>query len=108
MYSDQPMGTLVVSRTSPKDIGMRDLYVVVDEQEERTLLNGQSLSLDLPSGEHTVKVTNRLFTRKTLVDVKTGQTTTFITSNKALGGMFSLLIVIGGTGAYKVTLEPAT
>ena len=86
---------------------MRDLYVIVDEREEQTLLNGESLVLPVEPGEHTVKVTNRLFTKKATIQVDVGKTAKFITSNKAVGGLFSFLVVLGGTGAYKVTLEPA-
>jgi hypothetical protein len=105
--TDAPSGSLIVSRTSPNDIGMRDLYVLVDDREEQTLLNGQTLSLPLEPGKHTLKVTNRLFTQKADFSLESGQTAKFIASNRALGGLFSFLIVLGGTGAYKVTLEPA-
>lgn len=56
-------GRLIVERRDASDIGMRDLYVIVDELPEETLLYGGSLELPLPPGEHRVKVTNRLFSR---------------------------------------------
>jgi hypothetical protein len=86
---------------------MRDLYVVIDDLEEQTLLNGQTLTLPLTPGQHLLKVTNRLFTRKAQFELEEGQTAKFLVSNKAVGGVFSLLVVLGGTGAYKVTLDPA-
>ncbi len=99
-------GKLVVSRTSPNDIGMRDLYVLVDDLEEQTLLNGQSLTLHLSPGQHTVKVTNRLFTTQAEFDLRERESVRFVASNRAVGGFFSFLFVLGGTGAYRVTLDP--
>jgi hypothetical protein len=99
---------LIVDRTDQDDIGMRDLYVLVDDMEERTVLHGKSLVYDLEPGDHRIKITNRLFTKAEEFTVREGQSIRYATANVAAGGgLFAPLMMISGTGAYKVRLKRA-
>lgn len=99
-------GRLIVDRTDHDDIGIRDLYVLVDDQEERTVLHGKSLTIDLAPGEHRIKITNRLFSKAEEFTVREGQSVRYATANVAAGGgLFAPLMMISGTGAYKVRLK---
>jgi hypothetical protein len=84
---------------------MRDLYVLIDDLPEQTMSHGDIIRLPLPAGEHRIKVTNRLFSKVETFHLDEGETVRFMASNKAMGGLFSVMVVIGGTGAYTVTLE---
>lgn len=96
--------TLTVTRTSEKDIKMRDLYVTVDGGEERTLLFGGSTTFALAAGEHRVEVTNRLYTKDETVAIGESDDARFLAANVWAGGIFAWALVIL-TGAYKITLE---
>lgn len=98
-------GQLVVERRASDDIGMRDLYVIVDELPEETLLFNQSLTLDLPPGEHRVKITNRLFSKVETFLLGEGQTVRFSAANVGATSLFAPLMIVSGTGAYKVALK---
>lgn len=98
-------GLLVVDRTSPEDIKMRDLYLLVDEWPEETLLYGESYEVKLPPGEHRLKITNRLFSKTAEFTVEPNKTVRFRAANVASKGFLSLLVGITGSGAYKVKLE---
>ncbi|MGV3614559.1 MAG: hypothetical protein ACO1SV_04405 [Fimbriimonas sp.] len=101
-------GRLIVDRTADDDIKIRDLYVLVDEEEERTVLYGKSLEYVLAPGEHRIKITNRLFSKVENFQVGAGQTIRFAVANvPAGGGLFAPLMMVSGTGAYKVRIRPA-
>ena len=96
--------TIVVSRTSERDIKMRDLYVSVDGGPERTILFGDFTAFEVEPGEHTVKVDNRLYAKELSVTLGESEEVRFLGSNVWAGGIFAWALVIL-TGAYKVTLE---
>jgi len=93
-----------VSRTSPRDIGFRGLEVFLDDKFAVNLQFGETRDLRLPSGEHTLRVTNSLYTKRDSFTVNPGETMAFNVANIG-GGLFGVLTVIGGTGPYKVHLE---
>jgi hypothetical protein len=103
----KPNAQLIVDRNSDDDIMMRDLYVKVDEMEERNVLFGKSLTYSLPPGDHEIKITNRLFSKSETFTVGPGQTMRFQVANVRSGGLFAPLLLISGTGAYKVRLAKA-
>jgi hypothetical protein len=96
---------LIVTRTSPKDIGIRDLYVQLDDHPEYTLKNTQALKVPLPAGKHRLRITNRLFAKVEEFELQEGEKATFEVANVRAGLLFAPLMVIGGTGAYKVAIE---
>ena len=100
-------GTLTIVRNSPDDIKMRDLYVSIDELPEWNLQFEDSRSIQLSSGEHRVKITNRLFSKSQTFSLAPGQTTKFRVANIPAGPLFAPLMIIGGMGGYKVRIERA-
>ncbi|MCB8932384.1 MAG: hypothetical protein M9921_04290 [Fimbriimonadaceae bacterium] len=98
-------GTLVVDRTSDRDIGMRDLYVRVDELEEITLLYGEGVQVRLLPGSHQIKVTNRLYTRRAEFELLEGEHVRFEVANVPGSILFAPLLIMGGTGVYKVAIQ---
>lgn len=98
------MGKVVIERNSPDDIKMRDLYVRIDEGPEFNLPFGQSSEVDLPEGLHSIKVTNRLFTRKLDFDLGGVETLYLAAACIWLNPIFTPLFLISGTGPYKVRI----
>lgn len=98
-----PTAVIVVRRESEQDIKIRELYVRVDDGEEHTLLFSQTLELELPPGQHTIKATNRLYTQKQTFTLEPGQQLEF-DANNIPGGCFIAFMVLGGTGSYRVSL----
>lgn len=97
---------IIIDRTSDKDIKMRELDAFIDEVFVDKLMFNSSFADDVPPGEHTIKVTNHLHTRKLHVNLKAGQTLHLMAGNyfDALGGVMMPSL---GFGPYKVFLREA-
>jgi len=95
---------LKVSRTSPRDIGFRGLEVFLDDKFAVDLKFGETRDLRLSPGEHTLKVTNSLFTKKAHFTVAAGEIRSYSAANVG-GGLFGVITAIGGTGPYRVELK---
>lgn len=100
-----PEPSVVVTRTSSRDIGIRDLYVKIDDQPEVTLKNTQALRISLSVGKHRLRITNRLFSKEEEFELAPEEHVTFEVANVRAGLLFAPLMVLGGTGAYKVSLK---
>jgi hypothetical protein len=100
---------LIVSRTSDKDIGIRGLFVFVDDRDEVTLDHGQQLDLELEPGPHKLRITNRLVSKELEFVLASGEQALFQAANTQIKGLLGLIfagvVVIGGTGPYTVSLE---
>jgi len=102
--NDSNLGVLIVQLTSPNDVKIRDLLVSIDDEPAENLSFDGSLILTVPAGTHTLRVTNRLFTKTDEFTIASGEEITYSAGNIA-GGCFSALMILGGTGAYRVMLE---
>lgn len=85
---------------------MRGLEVFVDDVFRGDLSYGNELTHDVAPGEHTVKVTNSLYTRKLTFTLAPGETVRLEAGNvlRGCGGVMMLAI---GMGPYKVFLREA-
>lgn len=96
---------LVVERNSERDIKIRDLYVRIDDEPERTLLFGESLDQPMSPGEHRIQVSNRIYKKTVTFEVKEGETVRFEGVNLAKKGFLSVLAAIAGTVMYRPELS---
>jgi len=96
--------SLVIARDSDDDIKMRSLEVYVDDQFTVDLHYPKDFHIDLSPGEHAVRVTNRLYTRKLAVSVKAGETVHLQAGNH-FSGLGGLMTSVLGMGPYKVFLK---
>ncbi len=101
---------VTITRDSSEDIKMRGLEVFVDDTFADDLYFGNTYSTCLEPGEHVIKVTNRLYTRRLSINLKDGQEANLQVGNYfgALGGFMMSVI---GFGHYKVfvkQIEPVT
>jgi hypothetical protein len=98
---------IVLSRTSPDDIGVREIYVSIDGQAAGVLRPGDVIAREVAPGHHVVKATNTLFRRTCECDLAPGETAEFLGVNKAGGGsmVMSVLMAVLGVGALKLEFE---
>jgi len=99
--------TIVLSRTSPDDIGVREIYVSIDGQDAGVLRPGDTITRKVPAGHHVVKAHNTLFRRTRECDLGPGETVEFLGINKAGGGsmVMSILMAVLGVGALKLEFD---
>jgi hypothetical protein len=98
-------GQLLLERNSDDDIKMRDLYVKIDDEPERTLHFGESLTLPLSPGEHSIQVSNRIYKKNATFTLGEGETVRFEGVNVPKRGLLSLLAGITGTMMYRPLLR---
>jgi len=96
---------IIISRNSPKDIQMRDLYLFVDGHPEITLEYGEMVEIEQEVGNHSVRVTNRVFSQKVEFALAEGETARFEVANVAARGLLSYLMMLVGTVPYKPTIR---
>jgi hypothetical protein len=103
----QDEATIVLSRTSPDDIGVREIYVSIDGQAAGVLRPGDVITKSVAPGHHVVKATNTLFRRTRECDLAPGETAEFLGVNKAGGGsmVMAILMAVLGVGALKLEFD---
>jgi hypothetical protein len=100
--------TITIRRKSRDDVGYRDIYVAIDDEEIAILHAGDEVSREVKPGRHRLKAHNTLF-RKTLdVHLSPGEHATFSVVNKAGFGTYSVLAFFLGGGPLYLTFERDT
>ena len=57
----EQVATITVSRQSPDDAGIREIFVSVDSEQIGILKNGEAVTHDLPAGPHKIRAHYTLF-----------------------------------------------
>jgi hypothetical protein len=91
---------------SENDLKMRGIEVILDDVFVGDIAYGRSLKLPISPGSHTLKVTNRLKSRKIEFQAAPGETVRFEATGVLMGGIWIFMSMLG-TFAYRVTLERA-
>ena len=100
-------GRLILRRTSERDIKFRNLYVQIDDQEERNLPYGKTLEVQLAPGNHAIRVSNKVYTKSETFSVGSGGTAHFEAANIwGKGPVGTFLMLLGGV-SYRVDLWPS-
>jgi hypothetical protein len=102
---DQESATIVLSRTSPDDVGVREIYVSIDGQAVGVLRPGDRITRQVAPGRHAIKASNTLFRRTREVDLAPGETAEFLGINKPGGGAMGMSILMAVLGVGALTLE---
>ena len=104
---EQGQATIVLARTSPHDVGIREIYVSIDGQDVGVLRPGDRVTRQVGAGRHVVKAHNTLFRRTREIDLAPGETAEFLGVNKAGGGsmVMSILMAVLGVGALKLEFD---
>ena len=91
---------ITVDRTSPDDIGIREIFVSVDGQQVAILSSGESISHEIAAGPHVIKAHNTLFWKTHQVVLQPGEHARFKAINRAGWGSFGFLMVLGAAPVY--------
>jgi hypothetical protein len=101
---EQATARVTVRRTSPKDIGHRQVILSLDGRPLVTLTNGQWVTREIAAGPHSLKAYNTLVSKTIDFEVAPGGHAEFMTANVVKGWMFSALSVLG-VGPMGLLLE---
>lgn len=108
METEPTPATITIVRDSEKDIKMRDLFVVVDDRDEYRLQYGETVTVEVPAGPHTLLATNKVFRKEVDIDLGGGEATVYEVANVPTKGVLSMILVLTGTVMYKVTIAKRT
>src|SRR5580693_4610360 len=95
---------IVIKRDSDDDIKMRSLDVFVDGEFTVDLHFPSEYQAEVDPGDHSVKVTNHLYSRTLEFTLKAGETVTVEAGNYVTGPGTIMMSVLG-MGPYKVFLR---
>jgi len=100
--------TITIRRTSRSDIGHREIFFKLDDQDLGMLRFGEELTQEVEPGPHRLKADNTLF-RKTLdITLTVGEHATFTAINRAGFGTYSVFAFFIGGGPIYLTFERDT
>ncbi len=91
---------ITVSRTSPDDVGVREIFVSVDGKEVAILAAGETVTHELPAGPHRIRAHNTLFWKTRDVVLQPGEHARFTAVNRGGWGTFGFLMVLGAAPLY--------
>jgi len=95
---------ITISRKHPQDVGDRQIVVSLGGVRLATLLNGGSVTREVPPGPHRLRAHNTLFWKTLDVTLKPGEHAHFVVINRAGFGTYSLLGLLG-VGPLYLTFE---
>jgi hypothetical protein len=96
--------TLTISRKSPKDVRVRQIYVSIDGKVACELLYGQSFTTDIEAGPHRLKANNTLVWKTIDCDLAAGEHAHFVVVNRPGFGTYAMLSLLG-SGPIYLTFE---
>ena len=88
---------ITVSRQSPTDAGVREIFVSVDGETIAILTDGEAITHELPAGPHRIRAHNTLFWKTRDVVLQPGEHARFTAVNRAGWAAFGFLMVLGAT-----------
>ncbi len=98
---------ITVHRTSPEDVGFREIFVSLDGESIGMLRHGESITREVASGPHQLRAHNTLFWKTHQLNLKPGEHVRFTAVNRAGWGTFGMLFIIGAMPVY-LTFERLT
>lgn len=97
-------GTITIRRTSSEDAQQRQIIVKLDGQNVGELFYGDTISVPVAAGHHSLKVDNTWNWKTVELDVKAGEHLKFLTVSKA-GRLTWFLVSLFGAGPIYVSIE---
>ena len=98
---------VTMARTASTDVGQRQVIVSLDRTHKATLLFGESVSFDVPPGDHTLRANNTLVWKSVSFTAAAGEHVQFVIANRATRFTLGLLSLLGVAPLY-LTIERAT
>jgi hypothetical protein len=99
-----PTARVTVSRTDARDVQQRQIYARIDDTATRTLMFGDSFTVDVAPGAHTLKVNNTLYWKSVQFTVEPGEHVEFALINQSSRLSFGFLAVLGA-GPLRLVIE---
>lgn len=96
---------VTVRRQSKEDVGLRDIYVSLDDERIGVLFNGQVVSVEVKPGPHRLRVHNTLFWKTIDFDLSVGEHASFMVANRKGFGTFSFFSYFLGANILYLTVE---
>ena len=96
--------TLTIARQSPNDVGIRQVIVSLDGNPFGVLFNGDSVTREVPPGEHRLRLYNTLVWKNVPLDLKPGEHVRFMVTNRAGWGTYAMVAMLG-VGPIYLTIE---
>jgi hypothetical protein len=96
--------SITVTRTSPEDLGLREVFVSLDGESIAILEHGQSVTRHVAPGAHEVRAHNTLIRKRMTLELAPGEHATLMAVNRAGRWTFSVLAILGAGPVY-LTLD---
>jgi hypothetical protein len=96
---------VTVRRTSKDDIGLRQIFVSLDDEQRAILEAGQEISREIAPGPHRLRVHNTLIWKTIDFTVAVGEHVSFVAINRAGFGTYSILAFLIGGNLIYLTVE---
>jgi hypothetical protein len=96
---------VTVRRRVAEDIGIREIYVSLDDERIAILHPGQEVSREVKPGRHRLRVHNTLFFKTLEFTVEVGEHASFVTTNRPGFGTYSILAFLLGGQLIYLTVE---
>ena len=94
------VATITVTRTSPKDVRQRQIYISLDGRKFAELLFGQTFTGEVPAGLHRLRANNTLVWKTLECRLAPGEHARFRVVNRAGFGTYALLSTLGAGPIY--------
>ena len=91
---------ITVSRRSPEDVGLREIYVSVDGEQIAILKNGEAITTSSRPAHIGLRAHNTLFWKTHDVVLQPGEHARFKAVNRAGWATFGFLMVLGASPLY--------
>jgi hypothetical protein len=104
VLQDDDKTLVTIARTSPRDVGQRQVFVRLDDGPRIALVFNEQCTLELRPGRHTLRVHNTLMWRTIDFAVETGEHLEFQLVNHA-GWLTLTLLMWLGTGPLYLSIE---
>jgi hypothetical protein len=88
-------GRVTFTRTDSADVQQRQIYVRLDDGPSHALLFGNTMTVDVPPGDHILRANNTLFWKKIPFAIAADQHIEFSLINRAGAVGFGLLSLLG-------------
>lgn len=103
--SDTATARITIFRNLPDDTQTRQIKIYLDGQNQGELMYGDSMTLEVSAGAHTIRVDNTWNRRDLEIEVRAGDHLQFITKSSA-GKFVWFLLGFLGAGPMHVSIEP--
>ena len=95
---------VTVSRTDDRDVQQRQIYARIDDTEQRTLMFGDSFTIEVAPGAHKLKTNNTLYWKTREFTIEPGEHVEFVLINASSWLSFGFLALLGA-GPLRLVIE---